>query len=309
MVPVKNCSEISNGLVDFPLVSIVICTYNRKRLLKECLNSVFALDYPKFCYEIIIVDGGSNDGTEELCRELPQIRFVVERKHGLAYARNLGAELAQGSIVAYTDDDCVVDKKWLNTLLQGFPRNNLRVIGVVGSVSPIDPQIIPKKLFAKGPLGLFDEGNSSKFVTGFVASNCAFKREAFKILQFDESLGVTRRRNLLLSGEDQAFGESLIAAGYQIMYTPHARVYHNVPIRKLSVLYFVKYALHGGLSELRALLRKKTRIRALKYIVSGVLLAYFVFLRKRSIDTCSRLILSISTLIVCLTFLDVVSFS
>jgi glycosyltransferase involved in cell wall biosynthesis len=77
------------------------------------------MEYPKCSYEVIIVDGGSTDGTEELIKEFPNIRFITEKEHGLAYARNKGVELARGSIIAYTDDDCMVDKFWLRNLVQG----------------------------------------------------------------------------------------------------------------------------------------------------------------------------------------------
>jgi glycosyltransferase involved in cell wall biosynthesis len=59
------------------------------------LNSIFAVDYPKSRYEVITIDGGSKDGTKELCKEFRRIRFIIERKFGLAYAKNKGAELAR----------------------------------------------------------------------------------------------------------------------------------------------------------------------------------------------------------------------
>ena len=106
--------------IDSQFVSIIVCTYNRKNFLKDCLNSILKMDFPKTQYEILIIDGGSNDGTDVMCREMPGVRFVIEGRFGLAHARNRGADLAKGNIVAYTDDDCIVDKNWLNNLVQDF---------------------------------------------------------------------------------------------------------------------------------------------------------------------------------------------
>lgn len=273
-------------------------------LLKNCLSSVFSIDYPKSRYEIIIVDGGSNDGTDELCKQFPKIRFIVESKHGLAYARNKGAELAKGSIIAYTDDDCIVDKNWLKNLVEGFQFSRT-IVGVGGPVYPLHPEIIPQKIHVKAALGLYDNGETTKPVEDIITSNAAFKKEIFKTIKFDETLGVTRRGNHILSGEDTQFCQKITSHGYKLLYTPHAKVYHNIQRNRITVSYIIKHATHNGITKTRIYLNKKqSRIWAIRY-ATGQLIQYILKTPfDMSFTFCYKLISSTSTLFVSLTGLD-----
>jgi glycosyltransferase involved in cell wall biosynthesis len=294
---------------EFPLVSVVICTFNRKRLLKDCLNSVLKMDYPKSLYEIIVVDGGSRDGTEELCKRFPRIKFIIEKRLGLARARNKGAEVASGSIIAYTDDDCIVDKQWLMQLVCGF-KSFKSVVGVGGVVCPLISEIIPDKILVKPALGLVDDGEKIKLTPCLIGANFAFRKEIFETRRFDVNLGrsnATTRHKLLLSGEDVDFCQTLIAAGHQLLYTPYAKVYHQISINRVRVTYILKHAIQGGISQARILVKKRTsRIWAFRYAVGGVVQAIFPIFSDRSFTSCYELVTSLSTLFVCLTGLDTV---
>ena len=293
-----------NKREDFPFVSIVICTFNRKKFLEKCLESIFAIEYPKSQYEVIVVDGGSTDGTKELCKKFSNMRFVVEDRYGLAAARNKGAELSQGSIVAYTDDDCIVDKQWLRNLVAGFQLFR-HVIGVGGPVYPLRPEVIPPKIYVKAALGLFDEGEKIKFVRGIITSNSAFKREIFSKVQFDEKLGTTRRGKLILSGEDVDFCQNLIKLGYNLLYTPYAKVYHQIPKDRLKVPYIIKRALHSGISTAKSFSKvRDSRIYMIRLAVSSLIQRIFTTILDRSFTSCYKLLESVSALVVCLTYLD-----
>lgn len=288
-----------------PLVSVVICTYNRKNLLRDCLNSVYVQDYPKSNFEVIVVDGGSTDGTKELCKKhLPRIKFVVESKLGLAGARNKGAELARGSIVAYTDDDCVIDKHWLKNLVSGFQVSE-SVVGVGGPVYPLNPEIIPKKILVKAALGLFDEGERVKPIQGILTSNSAFKREIFKTIKFDETPGATRRGKLLLCGEDTDFCQTLVDSGHKLLYTPYAKVYHQIREERIRVPYIVRHAIQNGISQTRIFLkRKQSRIWAVRYALGQLVQCSLKIPSNTSFTSCYNLIYWISTLFISSTCLD-----
>ena len=99
---------------DLPVVSIVVPTMNRKRYLETCLNSISNLDYPKYLLEVIVVDGGSSDGTISMLKEnFGNFKAVIEKRDGISFARNTGGEFALGDIIAFTDDDCVVDRNYI----------------------------------------------------------------------------------------------------------------------------------------------------------------------------------------------------
>lgn len=279
-------------------------------MLKDCLNSIFALDYPKSKFEVIVVDGESTDGTMDLRNHFPKARFITESRQGLATARNMGARRARGSIIAYTDDDCIVDPQWLKSLVSGF-HFSTSTIGVGGPVYPANPRIIPEKFLVKAALGLFDDGDHTKLADrGIITSNCAFKREAFDVAKFDDRLGVTRRGRLLLSGEDVDFNQVLAKAGYHLLYAPHAKVYHQIAIQRLRATYIIRHALHNSISYARMQIKewKESRIKATRYIVGRTAQALFSFLRKRTFTACYSLVLSMAAFLVCLTFLDEFAF-
>ncbi len=295
---------LTNELENPLFISIVICTFNRKRLLSECIRSILESDYPKSLYEILVIDGGSRDGTIEIKRQFPNIRFIVEQRHGLAYARNKGAELAKGSIIVYTDDDCIVDKGWLRNLILGFDYSS-KVGGVGGPVFPAFPQLIPKKILVKPALGLFDEGSEVKFVDGIITSNSAFKREIFRIAQFDESLGTTRKGKLILCGEDVDFCKTIVGLNYKLLYVPSARVYHQVRKDRVNVAYIIKHASHHGLSWANFFKKtKNSRLWMIRFAMVQLIKNVSLVASDRSFTVCYKIIASFSALFVCVTGLE-----
>src|SRR5206468_9050646 len=105
----------SNG--SWPLISVVVCSYNGARRIRDCLEGVCGLEYPRF--EAIVVDDGSTDRTAEIAREFPA-RVIRTAQRGLSHARNVGLRAAAGDIVAYIDDDARPDPHWLTYLACTF---------------------------------------------------------------------------------------------------------------------------------------------------------------------------------------------
>ncbi len=106
------------GFTEIPFVSVVIPTRNRRELLKDAIVSLFAQSYPKDRYEVIIVDNSSRDGTEEMVYSLQQgspcvLHYYCKENEGPGSSRNLGIAKARGTIIAFTDSDCVADPHWL----------------------------------------------------------------------------------------------------------------------------------------------------------------------------------------------------
>lgn len=111
-----------------PFVSVVICSYNGASTLRSCLKSLQTLDYPN--YEIILVDDGSTDETEEIAAEFREYIHVIRQPNqGLGFARNVGIEASRGEIVAFTDSDCRVDSHWLYFLVQRLLSSDYVAVG------------------------------------------------------------------------------------------------------------------------------------------------------------------------------------
>src|SRR5207249_10660834 len=90
----------------WPRVSVVVCTYNGARTIRDCLDGLSRLDYPD--YEVIVVDDGSSDATGVIARQY-DCRLIQTENRGLANARTTGLAAATGEIIGYLDDDAYPD--------------------------------------------------------------------------------------------------------------------------------------------------------------------------------------------------------
>lgn len=130
-----------------PRISVVVCTRNGSRTLRECLESLKALNYPD--YEVLVIDDGSTDATAEIAKGFDFVKYHRQEPAGLSVARNRGAELATGSIVAYTDDDCIAHADWLLHLSHAFADES--VIAAGGPNIPPPPRNRIERVVAAAP--------------------------------------------------------------------------------------------------------------------------------------------------------------
>jgi glycosyltransferase involved in cell wall biosynthesis len=110
-----------------PAVSVCIPTYNRKDYLKETLQSVFAQTYKD--YEVVVVDDGSTDGTEEMIKSLDRpVRYYWVNHIGQYAARNKLIELAQGQYITFVDSDDLLFPDTIERLMNAIDKNRPDVI-------------------------------------------------------------------------------------------------------------------------------------------------------------------------------------
>jgi len=114
-------------------VSIVICSLNGADGVQRCLETLAAQDTTA-TFEVIVVDDGSSDATSEVARQAGAIVIRHESNRGLAASRNAGVGRASAEIVAFLDDDCEADPRWLEQLLRVY---DPAIIGVGGEVRPL----------------------------------------------------------------------------------------------------------------------------------------------------------------------------
>src|SRR5574341_1594500 len=110
---------------DVPYVSVIIPTYNREKMLGITIESFIKQTYPVGRYEIIISDNNSNDNTKYIVHEWQgksnvAIKYFLEARQGVHYARNSAAKIAKGAILYFTDDDMIADKDLLTNLIKVF---------------------------------------------------------------------------------------------------------------------------------------------------------------------------------------------
>ena len=107
-------------IYSYPLVTISIVNLNGSDYLRDCLDSLKNLSYPKEQIEIIIVDNGSTDDSIEfLNKNCPEARIIRNNSNfGFAKANNQAAAQAKGEYVAFLNNDTKVDENWLTELLK-----------------------------------------------------------------------------------------------------------------------------------------------------------------------------------------------
>ena len=168
-----------------PNVSVCIPTYNRKDYLKETLESVFAQTYED--YEIVIVDDGSTDGTEEMIQHINfPIRYYWQENTGDAAARNKLIELAQAKYITFIDSDDLLMPNALQRMMEVMTREKDDVV-VYGSYLRIDQN---GNVYGKCKRKL-RSGYVTKhlFQDIFIhSSGSMFPRRVFKDTAFDISL-------------------------------------------------------------------------------------------------------------------------
>jgi glucosyl-dolichyl phosphate glucuronosyltransferase len=242
-------------------ITVILCTYNRCESLPLALASVAASELPTSAeWEVVVVDNNSTDATravvEEFSRRYPgRFRYLLESRQGLSQARNAGIREARAEILAFMDDDVVVEPTWLQNLTANL--QNGEWAGAGGRILPQRTFSPPPWLSLHGPYGLggvlalFDRGEKPGELDWVpFGTNMAFRKSMFeKYGGFRTDLG--RCGNQLLSGEDTEFGKRLVRANERLRYEPSAVVYHPVPEKRLRKEYFLSWYFDFGRSLIR----------------------------------------------------------
>jgi glycosyltransferase involved in cell wall biosynthesis len=125
-----------------PELSIIVPTYNEKENIGNILKALNKQTATRRDYEIIIVDGGSKDGTRDLAKKYGADKVIVQKGEGIAGAKNDGADAAKGKILATMDADVIPTGTWVQTLLKRFA--NERIIGLAGVSASIEQDSISR---------------------------------------------------------------------------------------------------------------------------------------------------------------------
>lgn len=222
-------------------ITVVICTRDRADLLRAALTSVLASDHPAF--DVVLVDNApaTTASADLVAAEFddPRVRLVTEPVPGLSSARNTGLRHATGELIAYTDDDVVVDPGWLTALARAFasaPDVQL-VSGLVPSGelrTPVqryfDDRVSWSKNLASRTFRLAEQPadlpmfpfSVGEFGTG---ANFALRRTtALELGGFDTAFGAGTPTG---GGEDLDIFTRVLFAGGALVVEPSAIVWHR----------------------------------------------------------------------------------
>jgi glycosyltransferase involved in cell wall biosynthesis len=243
---------------DAPLVSVVICTHNRARQLRQALQSVAAQTLPRDGFETIVVDNASTDDTRTLAHEFraaANVHYLFESTRGLCHARNAGWRAARGPYVAYLDDDAEATPGWLVEILRAFESVRPTPGCVGGRVDPVYEAPRPAWLSDDIALSLtiVDWSETPHVIQDLrrewlVGANLACRRAALEdVGGFHPALD--RSGNNLLSSGDVYLQRLIMEAGHSCYYHPAAAVRHHVPASRLERRWFVRRYYWQGVSD------------------------------------------------------------
>jgi GT2 family glycosyltransferase len=204
-----------------PQISVVVPTYDRPRELRRCLDGLVALDYPKDSYEVIVVDDGGRERAEPLVMSMSDrldVTVIRQENGGPSAARNAGAAVARGELLAFLDDDCVAAPDWLRRLADRHVQDPDAALGgtiradLVASPLATVTQLISAAASARHHS---DPSNARQVTTG----NMAVPARAFGAVG---GFSVDFR-----TSEDRDFCDRWTASGRRIRFVRDAVVYHN----------------------------------------------------------------------------------
>lgn len=199
--------------VESPLVSVIVATRNHAGYLGDCVAALLAQELDAD-FEVMVIDDHSPDGTESLMRGL-----VASGARGLTYvrlasqqrpsrARNVGLDLARGSLIAITDSDCIASPGWLAGLVAEFADPSVGI--VQGPSTPPPGTQVP----------LFSHHIEINGIDGqFSTTNIAYRRLALGDKRFDPAI---------YYWEDVDLGWRVKSDGWDVRFAPTAVVWHQV---------------------------------------------------------------------------------
>ena len=216
-----------------PKVSIVIPTLNAGAGFEELLKKISAQE-GDFDHEVLVVDSGSTDGTDELARRYGAVVHRITREefnHGAT--RNLGISLARGEYVVLTVQDAVpVDERWMAAMVENLERDE-RVAGVYGRQIPHPESSALTRVFVNSLASASLErrehfaGDPEQYrkmppakrrrLAAFDNVSSCLRRSVWKELPFEKT-------NF---GEDIRWGKKVVEAGYKTIYEPRSAVFHS----------------------------------------------------------------------------------
>jgi len=248
-----------------PLVSAIVCTYNRAQRLERCLRALGRQRPLPGGLEILVVDDGSTDETPQLCRrlaeELPNLRYVsCGVNKGLGTGRNVGMRAARGKLLLYTDDDCIAQEDWALRMSEALCREPM-VAGAVATAPGGYVQLCHNVAHFYGYMPCHAAGPSYSMA----GANMGFRRGDLERLGgFSEGMRCAEDMEIALRARER---------GYQLCFCPQAVVLHDPGRSSWRVIF--RYAMRHAATTVhlrnrhRALLRTPWLMRSPGLLVAA----------------------------------------
>lgn len=227
-----------------PTLSIAICTYNRGDYVLECLDTILNQKIDNSIFEVLIIDNNSTDNTKKLILDFIDkndvnntIKYYLEVKPGLSYARNRAIKEAKADLITFVDDDALLEPNFIQETIETFHKNpTISVIG--GKVIPKFEGEEPKWRNPFTESAFFSQHTPSEKLYLYpkgkypVGCNMSFRKEVLLSNGgFDIRLG--RKGNIAIGAEEKQLINALNNEE-NIIFNPKIAVYHQINKKRLE---------------------------------------------------------------------------
>ncbi len=248
-------------------LSIIICTYNRSQSLCSTLKCLECMIVPEGVnWEVLVVDNNSKDKTREVVEDFSRrgalnLGYLFEVRQGKSFALNRGLESAKGEIIAFTDDDVLVDKGWLVAIItatrqyQDYDGFGGRIISLWKTRLPEWLAITGEYNSLRGTGFLRDDGCDDKEYSETengvpCGANMFFRKRAVEENGFFR-LDLGPKGKKLEAAEDTEYCWRMLQSGKKFMYIADALIYHQVEPEKLTKDYLTRWRYYCARSVVR----------------------------------------------------------
>jgi len=220
----------------------------------EAADSVLAQTYDDV--ELIVIVDGTPEVFDRVREDYGDRENTIiecnDENVGLLQSRNLGAEVANGDVVAFIDDDAIADEKWVESLVNTYEEKNALAVG--GKMTPKwvarKPSFLPEEFYWL--IGVTHRGfaDGPGEVRNTFGSNISFRMDVFEVLGgFDTEIGGRKGDKNLQGGETELCARMQVRCGQGVWYDPGAEVAHKVFEYRTEFRWLVNRAFWQGYSK------------------------------------------------------------
>jgi glycosyltransferase involved in cell wall biosynthesis len=246
------------------MLSVIIPTRNRCESLDRLFNALSRQTLKSDYYEIILIDNGSSDNTQNIFRKwnntFTHISYYYQSSPGLHIGRHKGLHEAKGNVLVYIDDDIEPFETWLEAIQTSFENKEIVLVGgkCLPKYETPPPQWISKlwepdtngnRIF--GYLSLIDLGDDIIYTSPYNIFGCNFSIRKSNLLEIGGFHPDAMPQELIrFRGDGETYVSNVIQSkGYKTLYNPRASVYHWVPKKRMTIEYFCQRAYNQGISD------------------------------------------------------------